>query len=311
MISFVPHNQPALWGGRKLETLFGRALPEGPIGESWELVELPERHVAARGGAHDGRKLGELWRAGALGGSRQGPFPFLLKWIDAADTLSVQVHPDEAACEKMKRGQPKTEAWYVVQKDEGATLLMGHHAGLDARTLAQAARGNTLKKWLYELEPKVGDLYLLKAGTIHAIGRGHLLLEVQQPSDTTYRINDWGRVGADGKPRQLHLEEAAGCIAYDRVGPVHAERKQVSGPCFFLRPLAAGAEVGAGGLRVIVADHGDVTLHHARGHSTLHWGDVVVAEPADGALRVEGGSAVLVTEPGPQGAEVTIGAAVQ
>lgn len=306
MIRFVPHNQPALWGGRKLETVFGRALPQGPIGESWELVELPEQHTKAKDGPHAGKALGDLWRAGTFGGSKRGPFPFMLKWIDAADTLSVQVHPDEAACERMKKGRPKTEAWYVVQRDEGAKLLMGHHAGLDAKTLSLAASNNTLGKWLYEIEPNIGDMYLLKAGTIHAIGRGHLLLEVQQSSDTTYRINDWGRVGIDGKPRQLHLEEASACIHYDRVGPVVAERKQVRGPCFVMTPLCEGARVGVGGLRVFVADHGPVTVRGDNLEMQLAHGDVVIAEPRDGPLSFVGGSCVLLTEPGPQGAEATV-----
>lgn len=304
MLSFVPFNQSLLWGGRKLAEVFGRTLPEGPVGEAWELVELPEWENVVAEGPHKGKRLGEMWRSGALGGAGKGKFPFLLKWIDAADTLSVQVHPDEAACARMGRGQPKTEAWYVAQKEAGATLLMGHHAGLDAATLRTAAQGNTLKKWLYETEPAVGDMFLIKAGTIHAIGAGLLLLEVQQPSDTTYRINDWGRVGKDGKPRQLHLDEAEACIAYDRVGPALAERRGVSGPCFRMQPLSQGARVSQKGLRVFVADRGEATLGTKGGPVQLRFGDVRVAEPNDGEVAVERGHVVLVTEPGMQGPEV-------
>lgn len=305
MLSFVPFNQSLLWGGRRLQTLFQRPIQEGPVGEAWELVELPEWENEVAEGPHRGKKLGELWRTGALGGSGKGKFPFLLKWIDAADTLSVQVHPDEAACARMGRGQPKTEAWYVAAKEPGATLLMGHHAGLDPSTLRTASLGNTLKKWLYETEPAVGEMFLIKAGTVHAIGAGMLLLEVQQPSDTTYRINDWGRVGKDGKPRELHLEEAQACIHYDRVGPAVAERRQVNGPCFRMQPLAEGAEVAAKGLRVFVADRGPATLATARGEVVLRLGDVRVAEPADGAVRVAAGHAILVAEPGLAGPDVT------
>lgn len=304
MLSFVPFNQSLLWGGRKLHTLFGREIQEGPVGEAWELVELPTWENVVADGPHRGKKLGELWRAGALGGAGKGKFPFLLKWIDAADTLSVQVHPDEAACARMGRGQPKTEAWYVAHKEPGATLLMGHHAGLDASTLRAASVGNTLKKWLYETEPAVGEMFLIKAGTVHAIGAGMLLLEVQQPSDTTYRINDWGRVGKDGRPRELHLEEAQACIHYDRVGPAVAERRQVNGPCFRMQPLATGSQVSAKGLRVFVADRGPATLRTEAGEVVLKLGDVRVAEPSDGAIQVATGHVMLVTEPGLSGPEV-------
>lgn len=294
MIQFEPHYQPALWGGNKLATTFGRAMPAGPIGEAWELVELPKQHVVARGGVHDGRRLGDLWREGALGGDATGPFPFLLKWIDAAASLSVQVHPDEAACERMGQGQPKTEAWYVAQMDEGAKLLIGHKQGLDAATLKQAAQDNTLADWLYADVPTPGDIFLLKAGQIHAIGAGFLLLEVQQPSDTTYRIYDFGRRGADGKLRQLHLEEAAACISYDLPGRAVPQRSEVLGPCFAMRVLQQHKATRPQDLRVFVATHGPATLSTARGPVELAHGDVRVAEPKDGDVRLTSGHVMLV-----------------
>jgi mannose-6-phosphate isomerase len=294
MIRFAPHYQPALWGGEQLHSKFGRVMPKGPIGEAWELVELPETHVAAKEGPHQGKKLGDLWRAGILGGAGTGPFPFLLKWIDAAASLSVQVHPDEAACARMGRGQPKTEAWYVAHSTPGARLLIGHKDGLDASTLKKAAQDNTLSDWLYEAEPQQGDMFLLKAGQIHAIGAGFLLLEVQQPSDTTYRIYDFGRRGADGKLRALHLDEAAACISYDLPGPAVPQRGEVVGPCFRLRHLPIGQSVPADVLRVFVADRESVVLKTGREEITLAPGDVVVGERDDGPIEVRQGSAMLV-----------------
>lgn len=299
MKRFVPHYQPALWGGRRLEDEFGRTLPEGRIGESWELVELPERHSVVATGPDEGKSLGELWRSGALGGSAKGPFPFLLKWIDAAQKLSVQVHPDEAACKQLGKGAPKTEAWFVATAEPKASLLIGHYPGLDAATLRQAATGGTLQKWLYETRPRVGDMFMLDAGTIHAIGGGLMLLEVQQPSDTTFRIYDWGRVGPDGLPRTLHLEEAAASVHYNRYGAPKAYRQGVDGPCFAMRALRAGSQVAAGALRVFVADAGAARLATDRGDESLAFGDVVVAEPADGAVRIASGSVILLTEPVP------------
>ena len=294
MIQFEPHYQPALWGGSKLSTTFKRSMPKGPIGESWELVELPQHHVAAISPEHRGQKLGDLWRSGALGGAASGPFPFLLKWIDAAASLSVQVHPDEAACARMGRGQPKTEAWYVAEQDPGAKLLIGHKEGLDAATLKRAAQDNTLADWLYADAPSPGDMFLLKAGQIHAIGAGFLLLEVQQPSDTTYRIYDFGRRGADGKLRELHLEEAAACVSYHLPGPAVPQRDEVVGPCFAMRVLAKGVSTDAAALRVFVADKGPATLRTARGDVTLSHGDVRVAEPKDGDVRLTSGHVMLV-----------------
>lgn len=297
MITFAPHYQPALWGGDKLASKFKRTLPQGPIGESWELVELPEQHVTAADGPHRGRSLGDLWRTGVLGGAATGPFPFLLKWIDAAGSLSVQVHPDEAACARMGRGQPKTEAWYVAHSEPGARLLIGHRRGLDSETLKRAAGDDTLSAWLYESEPAQGDMFLLKAGQIHAIGAGFLLLEVQQPSDTTYRIYDFGRRGADGKLRQLHLDEAADCVSYDLAGPAVPQRDSVTGPCFFMRKLQLNVATPRDALRVFVADVGPAVLNTAQGPVHMALGDVRVAEVADGEIALIEGQAMLVGVP--------------
>ena len=298
MIRFEPSYHPAMWGGRKLEEEFSRSLPAGPIGESWELVELGERDSRVARGAHEGKTLGQLWRSGALGGSAKGPFPFLLKWIDATQKLSVQVHPGPEACQKLGKGAPKTEAWYVAQAEPKASLLIGHYPGLDQATLRQAALGGTLQKWLYETRPKMGDMFLLDA-----IGAGFLLLEVQQPSDTTFRIYDWGRVGADGLARPLHLDEACVAVQYNRYGAPKVHRNQVNGPSFSMRCLRMGTEIPADGLRVIVADSGPAKLVGQRGEEILEYGEVIVAEPADGAIRLATGTAVLVSEPLPPAAE--------
>lgn len=295
MIRFEPLYQAAPWGGRRFEEEFGRELPEGLIGESWELVELPERESVVSSGRRSGQKLGDLWRSGALGGSAKGPFPFLLKWIDAAQSLSFQVHPDEDACAKLGKGSPKTEAWYVAHTDPKSVLMIGHYPGLDPSTLRQAAAGGTLQKWLYETRPRVGDIFLVKAGTIHAIGPS-MLLEVQQPSDTTYRIYDWGRVGADGMPRQLHLEEASASVRYERYGAPQPSRVGVVGPCFAMRAIRMGVEIPATGLRVLAADSGPAKLVTEFGQEILDYGEVVIMEPSDGPVKVATGSAVLITE---------------
>jgi mannose-6-phosphate isomerase len=295
MIRFNPLYQALPWGGRKLASEFDRVgLPDGPVGESWELVDLDTHASVAISENYAGATLGELWRSGVLGGSAQGEFPFLLKWIDAAQRLSVQVHPDSDACARLGSGSPKTEAWYVVHADPEALLMMGHYPGLDKATLRHSASIGTLPKWLYEVRPRPGEMYLIKAGTIHAIGAGCLLLEVQQPSKTTFRLYDWGRVGNDGQPRQLHLDEACESVHYNRYGAPQPVRGAVAAAGFSMRPLRTGAVLPPDGLRVIAADGGSVRLKTARGDEILHFGDVAVAEPSDGPIEVMVGTVVVL-----------------
>jgi mannose-6-phosphate isomerase len=297
MLRFEPQYEPAPWGGRRLEIEFSRHLPEGKIGESWELVDIDERQSLVAEGPKKGEKLGDLWRAGALGGAGSGQFPFLLKWLDSNEKLSVQVHPDAHMCEKRGEGRPKTEAWFVAHAEPGATLMAGHYPGIDAATLKQAALGGTIQKWMYESTPRVGDMILVPAGTLHAIGTGFLLLEVQQPSDTTFRIYDWDRVGLDGKPRELHIDEACQAVNYGRFGALKAERQQVSGPTFIMRSLRMGSEVGPDRLRVMVAESGTTKLTIEPGEIVLEYGDIVVLEPSDGPARVATGTCLFISEP--------------
>ncbi len=297
MIRFAPYYELRPWGGSRLVEELGRELPEGKIGESWELVELGSRHSRAVGGPHDGALIGELWRAGVLGGSAKGTFPFLLKWLDTDERLSVQVHPDEATVARLGAGAAKSEAWYVAHVDPTASLFVGHYPGLDPATLRLAATGGTIHKWLYEVRPRVGEMIYVPAGTLHAVGAGFLLLEVQQSSDTTYRVYDWGRLDAEGLPRTLHLDEACEAVKYDRFGAPKAQRGQLLCESFSLRALRMGQEIAAGALRVFVADSGAAKLVGAAGDEVLEYGDVVVAQESDGAVRLATGTALLVSEP--------------
>ncbi len=296
MLRFNPIYRSMAWGGRRFEEEFGRVLPEGPVGESWELVSMQDVDSMVSQGAYQGRSLGSLWSEGVLGGSGEGPFPFLLKWLDASAKLSVQVHPDEDACRVLGKGTPKTEAWFVAGADPKSALYVGHYPGLDAMALKQAAQGGTLQKWLYETKPRCGDFYVVKAGTVHAVGAGMLLLEVQQPSDTTFRLYDWGRVGPDGVGRELHLEEAAASVRFERFGGPQASRQGALGPRFMMRVLGPGAEVPAQYLRVFVAAMGPVCLACDAGVVDLSMGDVVVAEREDALVKVVSGQVIFVTE---------------
>lgn len=296
MIRFLPIYKPTIWGSNRLATEFGRRVPNGNIGEAWELVDLEGAASRVARGPLEGRTLGELWREGALGGSARGRFPALVKWIDTRQKLSVQVHPDAEACEVLGKGEPKSEVWYVAEVGASSVLLVSHYPGLDAATLKQAASGGTIGKWLYELRPRVGDMISVPAGTLHAIGAGLLILEVQQPSDTTFRVFDWGRTDDQGNPRPLHVDEACVAVRFDRTQVPKPERESASGPGFTMRPLRTGVEIPAPGLRIFVADGGPAKLVHGRGEEALEYGDVVVSEPADGPVRLASGTAVFVTE---------------
>lgn len=217
-----------LWGGRRFATTLGRDLPPGEdFAESWELVDRPgpdggdESVVAA--GPLAGRTLGDLVRSQGrelLGRHAPLPaFPLLFKFLDACRDLSVQVHPDDTRAARLTppdRG--KTEAWYVIDAEPGSRIYAGLAPGVGQADLAAAIRAGTCADVLHSFEPRPGDCIFIPAGTVHAIGAGLLVGEIQQSSDVTYRLFDWNRTGPDGKPRALHVE--AGVEAVTKFGPV-------------------------------------------------------------------------------------------
>ena len=206
--------QPALhvkvWGGRKLADLLNKGLstPE-PYGESWELHDS----AVVANGTLRGRSLGELTRhyGADLLGSGNDPadsFPLLAKFIDANEWLSIQVHPDNTQARDLE-GDPrgKTEAWIVLNAEPGAQLVIGLQPGTTREQMEQAIRRNQLEALLVYTEVEFGDVLYIPANTVHALGPGLLIYEIQQSSDITYRLYDWGRMGLDGKPRELHIEK--------------------------------------------------------------------------------------------------------
>jgi len=199
-----------VWGGRKLESVMGKSLPTNePYGESWEMHDTS----TVVNGALAGSTLSEvLAQYGAdLIGAQNDPsdgMPLLVKFIDGSDWLSVQVHPDDAQAAELE-GQPrgKTEAWYILSTDENAELVIGVKPGTDRDEMAAAIRENRLEDLIVKSKIRAGDVLYIPAGTVHAVGPGTLLYEIQQSSNTTYRLYDWGRMGLDGNPRELHIEK--------------------------------------------------------------------------------------------------------
>jgi mannose-6-phosphate isomerase len=223
-LTFNPVYRRYLWGGRRFATTLGRELPPGDdFAESWELVDHGDDQSVVAAGPLAGTTLGTLVReraADLLG--RHGPrptFPLLFKFLDAHRDLSVQVHPDDARAARLTPPDlGKTEAWYVVDAAAGSRMYAGLRDGVGRPELEAAIRTGCCAEVLHSFAPRVGDCVFIPAGTVHAIGAGLLVAEIQQASDVTYRLFDWNRMGPDGQSRPLHIE--AGLDAVTRFGPV-------------------------------------------------------------------------------------------
>jgi mannose-6-phosphate isomerase len=210
-----------IWGGRRLETMLGKKLPpHEPIGESWEVSCRNSDNNVIRNGPLAGKTLAAIFtsdKEGLLGSRfRNAPkFPLLNKFIDANDLLSVQVHPNEDCAPRFPDAEPKTEAWYIIHADPGASLIKGLRPGVTRKTFERAIRGGSVPDTLNQFPVATGDTVFVPAGCVHAMGKGLIICEIQQNSDTTFRVYDWGRVGPDGKPRQIHVQQALEAIHFD------------------------------------------------------------------------------------------------
>jgi len=212
-----------IWGGRNLAHLFDKRLPaDALVGESWEVSDRDDDQSLVLEGALKGATLGDLVaRYGEqLVGKHplaKGKFPLLFKIIDAQQQLSVQVHPtDELALTYAESDPGKTEMWYVLAAREGAELMVGLQSGVTKEDFWEAVQTGRFEECLNYFKVKGGDAFFLPAGSVHALGAGIMVAEIQENSDATYRVYDWGRIGSDGKPREIHLEKALSAINFER-----------------------------------------------------------------------------------------------
>ncbi|MSU65903.1 MAG: mannose-6-phosphate isomerase [Opitutus sp.] len=251
LLRFQPLYQERVWGGRALETVLGRTLPAGEaIGESWDVVDRTEAQSIVEGGSLTGQSLrtvlsrhgadvmGPKWQAGK-------PFPVLVKWLDCRERLSLQVHPPASVAPELG-GEPKTENWYIAQSTPGAELIVGLKRGVTRKQFERAIAENTVEQCVHHFRVAAGDSILVHSGQVHAIDAGSLILEIQQNSDTTYRVYDWGRVGLDGLPRQLHVQQSLRSIDWTDFEPVPLRAAPTSGmiaDCaeFSIRRVVLGA----------------------------------------------------------------------
>ena len=223
-LTFEPIFKERVWGGRKLAELYGKALPIGvPIGESWEISDRPGDVSRITNGAFADKDLHWLVETHGpelLGSAptHNGRFPLLIKILDAREKLSLQVHPPPEAAAQLG-GEPKTEMWYIADAEPGAELYVGLKRGVTRSIFKQKIETGEAADCIHRLTVRAGDAMFLPSGRVHAIGGGLVIFEIQQNSDTTYRVFDWNRAGLDGKPRALHVEKSLASINFEDFEP--------------------------------------------------------------------------------------------
>ena len=316
-LRFIPHVRPLVWGGRRLGDILGKTLPpDDSFGESWEVSDHPSHRSVVASGPHRGKTIRQLMEDAPhdlLG--RDAPtfaFPWLLKYLDARDWLSVQVHPDDDRAKRLWPGEGgKTEAWFVLDAEPTSRVYAGLLPGVNETDLRAALRNGTVAKCLHQFRPQTGDCLFLKAGTVHAVGGGVLLAEIQQTSDATFRLFDWNRRDAEGRSRKLHIEDALTCIDWKAgpVTPVRAEgftegfapvqQKLVVCPYFTLEYICTRDTIALGGvgqLQALMVVKGRGRIPSIAEDPGLKQGDTVVLPASTPVVhcRAEGTLGVLV-----------------
>jgi mannose-6-phosphate isomerase len=241
---FKPVFQERIWGGRNIERLYRKHLPaEVPIGESWEICDRSDVQSEVANGPFAGKTLHWLMqhhRSALMGEASplNGRFPLLIKILDAEEKLSLQVHPPANKAHALG-GEPKTEMWYIAQAKPGAELYVGLRDGVTRDEFETKIAAGTVEKCFHRVPVKSGDAMFLPSGRVHAIGAGLVIFEIQQNSDTTYRVFDWNRVDAQGKARQLHVKESLECIDFADFEPsaIRADVTDAAHPNLHIQPL--------------------------------------------------------------------------
>jgi mannose-6-phosphate isomerase len=293
-LTFRPSFKERVWGARNLERLYGKKLPAtAPIGESWEISDRPgDVSVIANGplAGKDLHWLVENHRADLLGDAKleAGRFPLLIKLLDAQEKLSLQVHPPAAKAAELK-GDPKTEMWFIADAIPNAELYVGLKRGVTRADFERRVGDGSVAECFHRVPVKAGDAMFLPSGRVHAIGAGLVIFEIQQNSDTTYRVFDWNRVGLDGKPRELHVPQSLASIDFNDFEPALVNRAETVGPNFCSRLLvqhplfvveqfrmtnAGRVKLPAGRMQIIGVVSGEVAVGSTAGNGVvLHAGE--------------------------------------
>lgn len=305
-----------IWGGTKLKEEFNKQTDLSKVAESWQLSCHKDGSSVIANGEFAGKTLPEYIEAngrGVLGSDCDSfeNFPILIKLIDAKDNLSVQVHPNNDYALRVEGEYGKTEMWYIVDCEPGATLLYGFKHEISKEEFAERIANNTLLEVTNAVEVHKGDCFFIEAGTLHAIGKGILIAEIQQNSNTTYRIYDYGRVGNDGKPRELHVEKAKDVTAL--VPPTRPTKPQgdpvdcggyvstMLSSCEYFTVHALDVKTGAAlsvddkSFHSLMCLSGSFTFESAHGDLTIEKGDSVFLPAGYGAYTVKGTGELIVT----------------
>jgi mannose-6-phosphate isomerase len=319
-LTFKPIFKERIWGGRALEKLYRKSLPpKVPIGESWEISDRPgDASVIANGplAGKDLRWLMENHERELLGDAKSadGRFPLLIKILDAQDKLSLQVHPPAQKAAEL-HGEPKTEAWYIADAAPGAELYVGLKRGVTRGEFEQKIKTGDVAECFHRVPVRAGDTMFLPSGRVHAIGAGLVIFEIQQNSDTTYRVFDWNRVGLDKKPRELHIAESLASIDFDDFEPeLVAEKYEsveniksrllVRDPLFKIEEVQASAEsaivIGFDKPRIVAAVKGKLNVLNNSRTVSLSPGEfcLIPAEAVDTSMLAERDSTFLMATPG-------------
>lgn len=298
-----------IWGGEKLRTKYGKKTDTTPLAESWELSCHPDGLCVTDEGETLEKYIKE--HKGCLGTlCKSDELPILIKLIDAQDNLSVQVHPDDAMAKELEGQNGKTEMWYVVEADKGAAIIYGVNEDTDKDTLKNAIRENTVENLLSKVKSKKGDVFFVEAGTIHAIGKGNVIAEIQQNSNVTYRLYDYDRRDKNGNPRELHIEKgvkASNCKKTEkRKIPLCSDGTRLLGSCEFF----AVKEVKLSGEKEFCADEksyhallvteGDAVLSAENYNEKIVPGETVFIPAGVGKYTISGNATILLTTNQPE-----------
>lgn len=295
-LKLYPAFKDYLWGGTRLHKFFPDCTAD-PAAEAWVLSCHKDGQSTVTNGPLSGKTLSEaidVFGADALGenGKAFDFFPVLIKLIDAKKDLSVQVHPDDDYARKNENSYGKTEMWYVVDCEEGARLFYGFKDKISKEEFKQRIKENTLTDALRSVDVKKGDCFFIPSGTIHAIGSGMLIAEIQQNSNCTYRVYDYGRLGADGKPRQLHIEKALDVTKTEPAQPADFGGNGVLADCkYFKAKLYKGAadiEVDGKSFSALLVTDGEGTLECSGETTELKTGDCIFLPASIGKVSVKG-----------------------
>lgn len=305
-IKLLPAFKDYLWGGTRLKTEFNKKSELEKVAESWELSTHKDGESIVASGEYKDKKLSEYIAENPYDvlGERARAFdffPVLIKFIDAKDNLSVQVHPDDEYARKYNGEYGKTEMWYVLECDEGAQLYYGFKEKISKEEFRKRIENNTLTEVLNSVKVKRGDVYFIEAGTVHAIGKGIVICEIQQNSNTTFRVYDYNRKDANGNTRQLHIEQAIEVAKTEPAKPYKSDRENVLASCKYFTVEKADVdgtksfEISDNCFKSVIAVEGSGILKLNGFETTFGKGDSIFIPAQNGGFTVDGCCELIIT----------------